>query len=95
MWEQGRLAGDSDPDGPGEIIGFIQDVTDSREKPDRLERNARRALALEPALPVLVMSGYAADSPGQTSELPPDAAFLPKPFTPARLVDRVHETLAG
>ena len=53
------------------------------------------AIGSEPALPVLVMSGYAADSPGHSAELPPEAAFLPKPFTPARLVDRVRETLAG
>lgn len=37
----------------------------------------------EPARPFLVMSGYAADSPGHSAGLPPEAAFLPKPFTPA------------
>ena len=58
-------------------------------------RVVERVLEVDPPIPVLVMSGYAADSTGQTAELPSEAAFLPKPFTPAALVDRVRETLAG
>ncbi|MFO7893056.1 MAG: PAS domain S-box protein [Longimicrobiales bacterium] len=53
-----------------------------------------RALSLDPPLPVIIMSGYAAGSPGRTADIPPEAGFIEKPFTPASLVDRVRETLA-
>ncbi len=56
---------------------------------------ADRALSGEPAIPVIVMSGYAAAAAGRGDGIPADADFLPKPFTPAQLVDRAREALAG
>ncbi|MDX1673304.1 MAG: PAS domain S-box protein [Longimicrobiales bacterium] len=53
-----------------------------------------RVLELDEPLPVIVMSGYAADSPGHTASLPAGIGFLPKPFTPSQLVDRIREELA-
>jgi PAS domain S-box-containing protein len=56
---------------------------------------AERALSREPTVPVIVMSGYAADTSGQVADIPVDADFLAKPFTPAELVERARVTLAG
>ncbi len=60
---------------------------------------SRQLRGRDPALGVLVLSGY----PGEgsfLSTLPPDAAFLQKPVTPGELVRQVHalldtRTLAG
>jgi CheY-like chemotaxis protein len=57
-----------------------------------LVRGLRREL---PDLPALFMSGYAWDDPAVQDGLPPEAAFLQKPFTPAELVSRVLEMLAA
>ncbi len=46
-----------------------------------------------PGLPVVLMSGYAADSPGRSGVLPPELPFVPKPFTPDDLVQTVREAL--
>ncbi len=45
-------------------------------------------------VPVLVMSGYSADSPGHPAALPREATFLQKPFTPEELVTAVRSVLA-
>lgn len=55
---------------------------------------ARRLLAQRPALPVLFMSGYAAEVLNQ-GLLGHDAAFLEKPFTRKQLGDKVRELLGG
>jgi two-component system, cell cycle sensor histidine kinase and response regulator CckA len=44
----------------------------------------------QPAVPVLFVSGYAGGDDGR-SALPPDAAFLAKPFRIAELVERILE----
>ncbi|MFO7893699.1 MAG: PAS domain-containing protein [Longimicrobiales bacterium] len=44
-------------------------------------------------VPILVMSGYAVDSPGDRVDLPEDVEFLQKPFTPRTLMQRVREVL--
>jgi PAS domain S-box-containing protein len=51
---------------------------------------ARRMAELRPRTRVLFMSGYAADD-----RLDPDAAFLPKPFTPKDLSAKVRAVLDG
>ncbi len=55
----------------------------------------RRLLAIEPGLPVLYTSGYAGDAEGRERGLAPGAPFLPKPFSPSSLVQKVSEVLAG
>jgi len=42
---------------------------------------------------VIVMSGYAAGSPGSRGELPPEIAFIRKPFTPEGLLGIVRENM--
>jgi len=44
-------------------------------------------------VPILVMSGYGVDSPGDRVDLPEDVGFLQKPFTPKTLMQRVREVL--
>jgi len=46
-----------------------------------------------PHLPVAVMSGYAAESPGGRKGIPPDISFLGKPFTPAQLLETARDLL--
>jgi two-component system, cell cycle sensor histidine kinase and response regulator CckA len=46
-----------------------------------------------PALPIIVMSGYAEGSPGSRQDLPSEVAFIPKPFTPEALLREVGERL--
>ncbi|HKK93276.1 MAG TPA: hypothetical protein VJ925_07555, partial [Longimicrobiales bacterium] len=48
-----------------------------------------------PDLPVGVMSGYAAESPGGRRGVPPDVHFLAKPFTPDQLVRTVRGLLTS
>jgi CheY-like chemotaxis protein len=45
------------------------------------------------ALPVLLMSGYAADAVASQGLLPPDARLLHKPFTPDELALAIGEVL--
>jgi len=45
-------------------------------------------------VPILVMSGYAADSPGERGDLPGDVAFIQKPFTPKALTQAVREVMS-
>jgi two-component system, cell cycle sensor histidine kinase and response regulator CckA len=54
---------------------------------------AETLLRERPELRVLYMSGYAPDDVLRTGVLDDTAAFLPKPFTPARLLERVGEML--
>jgi FixJ family two-component response regulator len=55
---------------------------------------ATRALARQPGLIVLFVSGYA-DDPALAALAQDGATFLTKPFTPAALVRRVQQMLAG
>jgi PAS domain S-box-containing protein len=54
---------------------------------------ARRLRESRPGLPVLFMSGYADATVDRHGGLDPSMPFLPKPFTPSRLVQRVREVL--
>ncbi|HTS67045.1 MAG TPA: response regulator [Candidatus Acidoferrales bacterium] len=49
-----------------------------------------RILALDPSVPVLFMTGHAADS-----GLPPQGPVLSKPFTPAALVQTISSRISG
>ncbi len=46
-----------------------------------------------PDLPVLVMSGYAGDSPGHPGDLPADIRFLRKPFAVDTLIEAVVDAM--
>jgi two-component system, cell cycle sensor histidine kinase and response regulator CckA len=48
-----------------------------------------------PAIKVLFMSGYAGDALGRRGVLEDGLAFLPKPFTPAALLQKVRNVLAS
>ena len=50
---------------------------------------------LRPGLRVLFVSGYTRDSLDLRGELPPGFELLPKPFTPAVLLERVRAVLDG
>jgi PAS domain S-box-containing protein len=54
---------------------------------------ARRLAPVRPKMKVLFMSGYTDDAIVRKGVLAPDAAFLPKPFTPEVLARRVREAL--
>jgi len=56
---------------------------------------ASRLAALRPGIKVLFMSGYTGHSAAQQGNLDPDAAFLPKPFSPAVLIERVRGVLTS
>ena len=56
---------------------------------------AERAIRLAPGLRVLFISGHAAGLPTPQGQLPPDVAFLAKPFTRTALVETVAALLAG
>ncbi|HYD54924.1 MAG TPA: response regulator, partial [Gemmatimonadaceae bacterium] len=53
---------------------------------------ARRLRHERPGLRVLFMSGYAPEARSAEDELPPGAAVLPKPFSPAALVRFLEES---
>ena len=57
-------------------------VMDGRELAERLKRK-------HPETKILFMSGYS------VAALDPQAAFLPKPFSPGALVSKVEEILEG
>jgi two-component system, cell cycle sensor histidine kinase and response regulator CckA len=46
-----------------------------------------------PELALIVMSGYDVTSPGSPAELPPDVAFVQKPFTRRELLRAIHDKL--
>lgn len=52
-----------------------------------------RVAELRPALPVMLMSGYSAQSCRRMRDMPDTVTFLQKPFTPASLATTVRETL--
>ncbi|HEX2094484.1 MAG TPA: PAS domain S-box protein [Longimicrobiaceae bacterium] len=52
-----------------------------------------RLLARTPSLRVLYMSGYTDDAAVQHGTLPPGTNFIPKPFTPEELAQKVREVL--
>jgi two-component system cell cycle sensor histidine kinase/response regulator CckA len=54
---------------------------------------ALRLRAERPDLRLILMSGYTDDSIAQGRELPPDTAFLAKPFTPEELAAAVRRVL--
>jgi PAS domain S-box-containing protein len=56
---------------------------------------ADRVRSEMPAIKVLFMSGYAGDALGRRGVLEDGLAFLPKPFTPAALLQKVRNVLAS
>jgi CheY-like chemotaxis protein len=54
---------------------------------------ARRLAVERPGLPILFLAGYS-DDEMTLRGLGPPSAFIPKPFTPGTLADRVGEALA-
>jgi PAS domain S-box-containing protein len=56
-----------------------------------LIEHARR---IRPSLRLVMMSGYDVSSPNERVELPPDVAFLPKPFTRLALLQAIGRALA-
>jgi signal transduction histidine kinase/CheY-like chemotaxis protein len=46
-----------------------------------------------PELPIVAMSGYAAESPGRRGDLPREVDFIQKPFSPSALVRTVQRNL--
>ena len=55
---------------------------------------ADRLRAAAPALKVMFMSGFAEGTDFSTSTLPPETAFLEKPFTVTMLSQRMRELVA-
>jgi two-component system, cell cycle sensor histidine kinase and response regulator CckA len=68
-------------------------VTDVVLVGERGTAGAARLREDDPTIPVLYISGYAGGDDGR-SALPPDAAFLPKPFRVAELVDHILDLVA-
>jgi CheY-like chemotaxis protein len=56
---------------------------------------ARRILSARPGARVLLVSGYSPTTLGDRAGLPPDVAFLAKPYTPAAFASKVREVLDG
>ena len=54
---------------------------------------ASRLTALRPEIKVIFMSGYTGHSATQNGALDPDVAFIPKPFSPDSLCDKVRAQL--
>ena len=73
-----------------DIALLLTDVVMPQMTGDEL---ARQLLALRPDLKVLFMSGYTATAVLDISKFNPNTAFLPKPFLPTMLVDKVRELL--
>ena len=76
--------------GPGPIHVLVTDVIMPVMNGREL---AKRLTVLLPGRKVLYMSGYVADVLAREAIDEAEAAFLPKPFTPAALVARVKELL--
>jgi CheY-like chemotaxis protein len=56
---------------------------------------ARRIRSLDPAIALLLMSGYTGEAVMRYGFLDPGTAFVEKPFTPEALVRKVREVLDG
>jgi signal transduction histidine kinase/ActR/RegA family two-component response regulator len=56
---------------------------------------ASRLIETRPQLKVLFVSGYTGAASGSQRLVEPDVALLPKPFTAAQLLERVHRRLHG
>jgi two-component system cell cycle sensor histidine kinase/response regulator CckA len=56
---------------------------------------AEQVRARHPGVRLLFMSGYTEDAEMRRSFLDPSKAFLPKPFTPAALAEKVRDVLDG
>jgi DNA-binding response OmpR family regulator len=54
---------------------------------------AKELLLLNPGLKVLFMSGHTEHAISKRGVRRKEAAFLPKPFTPAELIAKVREVL--
>ena len=77
---------------PGDIDLLLTDVVMPGMSGTEL---ASRLLTERPNLKVLLMSGYAEEEILSRGFPESKLAFLPKPFTPARLVDKVQDVLRG
>jgi CheY-like chemotaxis protein len=74
--------------------GAIDLLFTDRVMPEMGGDELARLLAAErPEMKVVFASGYAADVIAKRGMLSPDAAFLPKPLTPAALATKVREVL--
>jgi CheY-like chemotaxis protein len=76
----------------GVIDGLVADVILSGMTGSEL---ARRLRGMHAELRVLLVSGYSVDSLRDHKVLADGASFLPKPFTPDTLLERVAEVLAA
>jgi two-component system, cell cycle sensor histidine kinase and response regulator CckA len=56
---------------------------------------AQRLRAIKPSLKLLFMSGYVADQATMVALQQPDVFFLPKPFTSAGFIEKLHEAIGG
>lgn len=59
------------------------------------EELARQALAADPGLRVLFVTGYSADAIAAAAEAPDRIGVVQKPYTLAALLQRVRATLGG
>jgi PAS domain S-box-containing protein len=78
--------------GKGKLDLVLTDLVlpemDGRELIDRIRTD-------HPELPIVVMSGYAAGSPGRRGDLPREVDFIRKPFNPPALIRTVQRNLEG
>jgi two-component system cell cycle sensor histidine kinase/response regulator CckA len=74
----------------GQIDLLLTDVAMPGMDGFALAEKVRKSL---PKIPVLFISGYPESTATWNGELPPQSAYLTKPFTPAGLQARLHELL--
>lgn len=68
------------------LTDVVMPKMNGRELVEQLEK-------LRPSLKALFMSGYTEDAIVHNGSLEPGLAFIEKPFSPARLLEKVHEIL--